>query len=101
MDDNKDLKQNIPDNMPSDNENSDENANENQSTELAAPDFKYLGDPNVHSDEKQHKNSAFKRLRPIIALCVVAVLLVSSAFILKKSCLRLKNRLLTTATIKV
>lgn len=84
MDDNKDLKQNIPDNMPSDNENSDENANENQSTELASPDFKYLGDPNVHSDEKQHKNSAFKRLRPIIALCVVAVLLVSSAFILKE-----------------
>ena len=28
MDDNKDLKQNIPDNMPSDNENSDKNANE-------------------------------------------------------------------------
>lgn len=90
--DDKDLKQNIPENDPSDNENlsqdsaqaPDGSINENQNTELAVPDFKYLGDPNVHTDEKQNKSSTFKRLRPIIALCVIAVLLVGSAFVLKK-----------------
>lgn len=91
--DDKDLKQNNSADMQSDdiqNKDAQQELNGNasggaeESTELAAPEFKFLGDPDVEDKDKAKKNTLFKRLRPIIVLCAVAVVLVCSVFVLKQ-----------------
>ena len=72
--DDKDLNLNIPEDSQSD----------DKSTELATQEFRFLGDPNVIDNSSPKKNTLIKRLRPIIALCIVAVLLVGSVFVLKQ-----------------
>lgn len=52
-------------------------------TDLSVPEFKFLGDPNIDGKDKTKKITLFKRLKPIIVLCAVAVILVGSVFALK------------------
>lgn len=80
--DEKDLKNNIPDD-PSSANGGETDGGGQESTELSAPEFKFLGETDSAGVPEKKKSTLIKRLFPIIALCAVAVLLVGTVLVLR------------------
>lgn len=70
---------------PEENNDAVTETKEEATEEVAPKDFEFLGDPTAGRTYEQPKASGFRRFAPVIALCVIAVLLFTSVIVLKKA----------------